>query len=466
MKPLPNYVKDVINVLRSNGFKAYIVGGAVRDLLLGLEPNDYDVATNAKPDEVLAIFKEAGYITVPKGIQYGVVSVIHPATRKEVEIATFRKEYYPLDYDRKNVKVEYADTILDDLARRDFTINALALSPSEGVVDPHGGLNDLRGKVIRFVGNPNERIREDPLRMLRAVRFASKLGFTIHPSTMEAIRRNAGKLRRISRERVGMEVLKAMKGVKPWLFPKLLLESRLHETVLPQLSRMATTHHDRRLGHHGESVLEHTMEAMQRLSKVSKKPELMLACMLHDIGKPEVTTVKNGKTMFPNHEKVGAETARHIVLKEWRLPSALAKYVATVIRHHMLPIYLRNAGLSDEKIIAKLLTKLPTNIALDVLIHAYADTGDKHYLKLAKQLKELASRKQGQAVKPVINGHDIMKIYGLRPGPAIGQIKRKLYEIQVTHRLTRKEDIIRKACEEGVICPPTKREKEHALRTG
>ena len=442
---VPEDVLEAMDVIRRAGGEVYIVGGAVRDLLLGVEPQDYDIATNLRPEEVLEVFAREGWVTVPKGIQYGVASVVHPVTGREIEVATFRREYYPLDYQRRAVEVEYAGNIEEDLARRDFTINAMALSPEGELVDPFGGRFDLERGMVRFVGEPYERIREDPLRMLRAVRFASKYGFQLEPATEKAIREHAGLLRYISRERVGEEVKKAMKGVKPELFPVMLYETGLHWWVLPHLEPMARTRHGVGGHHHGETVLEHTVEVMERMRGVSPEWEFRLASMLHDVGKPWTRWEEGGRVTFHKHEAVGSRIARGLVKHYWRLPGRTARFVGDIVAYHMAPLQMASS-LSGRALASRLRARYG-GLAEPLALHAYADTGEEYWLDVARLIREEMKRP-----KPLLTGHDIMKIYGVPPGPEVGRLKQLLYEIQLRKNITSKEKLIKEACKEGV-CP-------------
>ncbi len=306
---IPRDVLDALLILSSR-FKAYLVGGCVRDLLLGSNPEDYDIATNVRPQQVLELFRELGWITVPKGIEYGVVSVVHPQTRREIEIATFRKEFYARDFDRRSAVVEFSDDLRDDVVRRDFTVNALAMDVHGNVVDYVGGLRDLEDGIIRFVGNPLERIREDPLRMLRAIRLAAKLGFKIEPRTLNAIQQNAELLRYVSWERIGEEIRKAAKTPRFAMFVKLLYESKLYRYAMPELEDMARCRHPSDGSpHRGETVLEHTINVIEQLDRWKADWVTKIAALLHDVGKPRCAQIIGGKLVFWRHEVVGAEIA-------------------------------------------------------------------------------------------------------------------------------------------------------------
>ena len=446
---LPGHVLRVLETLEKAGYEAYVVGGAVRDILLGLEPSDYDVATSARPGEILELFSRLGWRTVPKGIRYGVVSVVDPETREEIEVATFRREYYPLDYARRVVRVEYADSIYEDLSRRDFTVNAMAMDSSGDVVDSFGGIEDLRRGVVRFVGEPSERIREDPLRMLRAARFAARLGFRIDEESLEAIRENHWKLRFVSRERIGVEVFKAMSGKEPWRFPGILYETMLYRVAYPHLGPMAAARHDSRRQHYGETVLEHTADVMRRLAGTGRAaPGLMLAAMLHDVGKPFTARSAGGRVTFHLHEVVGARIATAMVLAHWRLPRRLASFVQAVVKLHHVPLALLDALRDTRRAAARLLSRY-WELAEPLALHAYADTGDEAYLRLLREVEEMKTRHASR----ILTGHDVMAIYGIRPGPEVGRVLRLAQELALRRRLKTKEEVVEALCEEHGICP-------------
>ena len=448
---VPGYVRDVMRVLIGGGFEAFVVGGAVRDSVLGVEPSDWDVATNARPGTVIELFSRAGWRVVPKGVRYGVVSVVHPVVRREVEIATYRREVYVRPGDRRSLVASFSDSLYDDVARRDFTINALAADIDGNVIDYVGGLEDLRRGVIQFVGRPEERIREDPLRMIRALRFAAKLGFVIDEAGFDAIKRMAGMVRFLSRERIGEEVVKAARTPRFALFAELLYESNLYKYIIPEYDDMASVRHPVTKWHYGETVLVHTFDTLRRADEAGLDWRVKLALLLHDTGKPYVFRETGG---FVGHEKVSAEIAKEFVLERLRLSWKVADIVVGIVRSHMWPLHVAtNLGIDvlAEKSIAKYGELAPL-----ILEHAYADTGDKSFLEQARKARKLLS-----VPKPLLNGHDIMEIYGLRPGPEVGRLKRVLYEIQLRYGLTQKADVVRKAAELGIR--PKKRVDEEKV---
>ncbi len=320
----------------------YIVGGFVRDYLRGVVSNDIDIAVK-NLDSVVQRLKSLGYSLSEEAASFRVVKVMLPGAR-HVDVAGFRSETYDLK-SRKPV-VAPAESIIEDSARRDFTINSMSIIVKHvdidngtivGVlIDPHGGLRDLREGVIRAVGNPTVRFLEDPLRMLRALRFAIRLNFRIEENTWNAIRENANELRRVSKERITDELNKMLMVNAPRTV-QLLYESSLWSVVMPFLGPMAEVRHDHRGHHHGESVLQHTIEALQNhltLHGSNVSLASILAVLLHDVGKPSTLAVEGNKITFIGHAEKSAELATEW-LRSMRYPNAIIRLIAPAVSLHM-----------------------------------------------------------------------------------------------------------------------------------
>jgi putative nucleotidyltransferase with HDIG domain len=321
---------------------AYIVGGFVRDVMHGVASNDIDIAVK-NLDSVVQRLKNLGYTLSEEASSFRVVKVMLPGAR-HVDVAGFRTETYDLR-SRKPI-VQPADSIIEDSARRDFTINAMSIIVKQvdverglivGVlIDPHGGLRDLKEGVIRAVGNPTVRFLEDPLRMLRALRFSIKLNFRIEESTWLAIRENVEELRRVSRERINEELSKMLLINAPRAV-QLLYESGLWKVVMPFLGPMATVFHDHRGHHYGESVLQHTIDVLQRhLMLHGNNVSLIsiLAVLLHDAGKPSTAKVEGNKITFIGHAEASARIAEEW-LRNMRYPNNVIRLVVPAIKLHM-----------------------------------------------------------------------------------------------------------------------------------
>ena len=316
---LPKEVKNAIGRLEAAGYEAFAVGGCVRDSLLGNEPGDYDLTTAAKPEETKRVFQ--GEKIVETGIKHGTVTVILGET--PLEITTFRVESEYRD-NRRPERVEFTKSIEEDLARRDFTMNALAYSESRGIVDPFGGEADIKAGIIRAVGDPEKRFREDALRIMRALRFASALGFEIEPETEKALLENRALLLNVSAERLSEELLKLLCGQN--VRRVLMKYTDVLGVILPELLPMKGF--SQQNPHHVYDVLEHSAAAAE---KVPPRPALRLGALLHDVGKPRCFTIdENGVGHFYGHAEISAQMAEEI-LGRLRLDSAAKKEVVSLV---------------------------------------------------------------------------------------------------------------------------------------
>ncbi len=322
---LPEYVKYVIERLENNGFSAYAVGGCVRDSLSGSTPDDYDVATSAKPEEVKNLFPK----TFDTGIKHGTVTVLYE--KNTIEVTTYRKES---EYtgNRRPSSVAFVDDIVLDLARRDFTINAMAYNPRTGLVDPYGGSGDLRRGIIRCVGDANERFCEDALRMLRAIRFSCRLGFEICDDTIKGIENNAELINNISAERIATELEKMLMSDYPERM-MLLYQTGLSAHILPWFDVCMQT--EQNTPYHIYSVGEHILKVV---CNSPKNKYVRLAAFLHDCGKPYVkTTDCDGTDHFKGHEEKSAQMASEI-LKKLRFDNKTISIVKRLVLHHRYDI--------------------------------------------------------------------------------------------------------------------------------
>lgn len=320
---IPAKVKYILDTLHSHGFEAYCVGGCVRDAVLARTPSDWDITTSAKPEEVKACFRR----TIDTGIQHGTVTVMLDKTG--FEVTTYRIDG---DYSdgRHPDSVSFTSNLAEDLRRRDFTINAMAYNERDGLVDLYGGMQDLQKKMIRCVGDPDERFDEDALRILRAVRFAAQLNFEIDPATEAAISRHAEHLRVVSAERIQTEIVKLIVSEHPekWLE---LYRLGITAVILPEFDLcMKTPQHTK---YHMYNVGEHIVKAM---CEIPAEKILRLTMLLHDIGKPEVRwTDSHGTDHFKGHAYVSADMADGI-LRRWKFDNDTRKQVVNLIRWHDL----------------------------------------------------------------------------------------------------------------------------------
>jgi putative nucleotidyltransferase with HDIG domain len=319
---VPEPVRQLIDELVAKGHAAYLVGGSLRDLLLGRTPDDWDLASSARPDELVALLPGAVYENA-----FGTVVVRRDGS--PFEITTFRIEHEYADFRRPH-RLEFGDDVEADLARRDFTINAMAWGrrpgePANGLIDRFGGREDLAARHLRAVGDPDARFREDALRMVRAVRLAATLGFAVEPGTLVAIGANARLVEYLSGERLGAELEKLLGAPTPSTGLALLQQTGLLAVTSPELAAQRGVPQHK---HPGEDLWDHTLRTVD--AAPANRPVVRLAALVHDIGKP--STLANGH--FPHHDAVGAELA-DALLRRLRTPRSVAEAVAHLVRHHM-----------------------------------------------------------------------------------------------------------------------------------
>ena len=319
---LPNTVKFALNSLEKAGYEAFIVGGCVRDILRGEAPSDYDITTSAEPEQTIAVFKNERIIET--GLKHGTVTLIKDGM--PLEITTYRIDGDYID-NRRPDSVIFTRTLTEDLARRDFTVNAFAYSPKTGVIDVFGGKEDLKNGIIRTVGDADRRFNEDALRIMRAIRFASVLGFKIEENTKKSILKNKNLLKNISAERIAAELLKLLTGLNA---KNIILEYiDVLEVILPEIIGMKNF--NQRNPHHIYDVLTHTAVALEN---TPPEPVLRLTMLLHDSGKPDVfTTDESGVGHFYGHPSIGVQKAKS-ALSRLKLDNATTNLALTLIKYH------------------------------------------------------------------------------------------------------------------------------------
>jgi tRNA nucleotidyltransferase (CCA-adding enzyme) len=328
---VPKDVSRVTTTLHEAGFEAYLVGGCVRDLLLGRTPKDWDVTTNAHPEQIQALFDETYYTN-----EYGTVGVVHQEvsdpSHKVIEVTPYRKESGYSDGRRPDT-VEFGVSLEEDLARRDFTVNAIALDPYKGhISDPYKGQQDIAQKLLRAVGSPSERFQEDALRMLRAIRLGAELGFGIEQDTFVALSQNAPLLGKISKERIRDELTRVIMSAHPMEALLHMKHTGLLQFVIPDLMRAVGVEQNQA---HSYPVFEHLLRALQHAADKSWPLETRLAALFHDISKPECRRKgKNGEWTFYGHEVVGSRVTRK-ALTDLRFPKDVVDKVVKMVRWHM-----------------------------------------------------------------------------------------------------------------------------------
>ncbi len=318
---VPSKVERILCTLQEHGYEAYVVGGCVRDAVLGREPEDWDVTTSASPEQVKQLFSR----TVDTGIQHGTVTVLSGETK--CEVTTYRIDGIYED-GRHPSQVTFTSSLREDLRRRDFTINAMAYSEENGLVDLFGGMQDLTDGIIRCVGDPEERFSEDALRMLRAIRFAAQLGFSLAEDVRAAISELSGTLEKVSAERIQAEMVKLIVSPRPDYF-RIAYECGLTAVFLPEFDRIMQQRQNN--PHHKYTAGEHTLIAMQH---IAPDKALRLTMLLHDIGKPDVCwTDEEGTDHFHGHAAASEKRAREI-LKRLKFDNKTINTVCTLIRYH------------------------------------------------------------------------------------------------------------------------------------
>ena len=407
---LPDYIMTCINALEQQGFQAWAVGGCVRDTILGLTPQDYDLCTDALPEQTEAAF--AGYPLVLNGKKHGTVAVI--LDHNMVEITTFRTEGEYLD-NRHPEWVEFVPDINEDLARRDFTVNAMAYSPSRGFADPYGGREDLKNHILRAVGDPEQRFREDSLRILRGARFAVKYRLEPEEATEKAMAELAPLMDNLARERVWAELCKLFLLAREQDLRRFApVITQVIPELAPQLGYDQTNHH------HIHDLYTHTALVT---AAMPRKPHLRWAALLHDLGKPATRTLDDrGEAHYHGHAQVSTELAREVLLR-LKAPTALREQVELLIEKHMVWFPL------DKKVIRRWISKLGFDTFRDLITLQRADclgTGTatdrelNHFAQIDTFIREIEEENACLTLKDLaLDGHDLMAM-GFR-GKEIGE---------------------------------------------
>ena len=413
------YVKNIVQSLEKAGFEAYIVGGCVRDLLMALTTKDWDVTTNARPEKILEIFSDGKYENV-FGTVLVPVKLANGETEAVVEVTTYRSEQGYSDR-RHPDKVVFEDSLEKDLSRRDFTINAMALK-ADGMtlVDFFGGEKDLKKKIIRAVGEPEDRFKEDALRMMRAIRLACQLNFTLEPKTERAIMKMAGGLKFVSAERIRDELVKILESDRADEGIISLQEMKLLQYLIPELERGVGVDQNK---HHIYPVFKHSLLSLKFTP--NKKWQVKLASLLHDIAKPQTKRIIKGGATFYNHDLVGAKVALKIMAR-LKFANADIEKVTTLIKNHM---FYYNVGEVTASSVRRLIRKVGEENLADLIDLRVADRlgsgvpkAKPYKLRHLEYMMEKV-RFDAVSVKMLkINGDDLMKLLNIEPGPKIGAI--------------------------------------------
>jgi tRNA nucleotidyltransferase (CCA-adding enzyme) len=440
---VPEDVLGICRRLREHGRRGWIVGGCVRDLLRGQPAKDWDVATDARPEEVMRIFRKV----IPTGLQHGTVTVVLRGVH--YELTTLRGEGAYSD-GRRPDRVEFVDDITADLARRDFTFNAIALDPVDGhVIDPFEGRKDLDARVVRAVGEARERFAEDGLRVLRAARFAATLGCSIDPDTERAMgeERSLSTFRRVSAERVRDEWLKSMRASRPSVAFEIMRRTSILEITCPEMLESVGCTQNK---WHAYDVWGH---AMACLDACAPDPILRVAALLHDVGKPR-TRAFSDKTQdytFYDHEKVGAEMTEPI-LTRLRFSNEERERIVALVRHHLICY----SDTWTDAAVRRWVRRVGPKLAPDLYALGIADALGKGRDASADiaAIEELRRRAEaeiasGAALGPkdlALKGNDLLRGLGLTPGPLVGELLNELVEVVTEDpRLNERERLLEEA---------------------
>jgi len=421
---VPEPILEVLRAIQEAGHRAYVVGGAVRELLLGEMPGprDWDLGTSATPEEILRLYPKA----IATGVRYGTVTV--PTEAGPCEVTTFRVESEYRDA-RRPERVTFVRELEEDLKRRDFTVNAIAWDPrSDRLVDPVGGLPDLEARLLRAVGDPRERFREDGLRPIRAARFAATLEFTLESETERALPDARAEVGRVAAERVQEELVKMLGAMKPSLGFEVLRRAGLLEPWLPEVHATVAVPQNR---YHAYDVYYHSIYTCD--AAPAGKPVVRLAALLHDVGKPATRAEKeDGEATFYNHQILGERMARE-AMERLRFSRDWTDRVAHLVREHMFDY---RPEWSDAAV-RRFIRSVGVEAIADLFDLRIADnigngrkTGFPHYLEeMRERVDAILEAEEALSVRDLaVDGKDVMSVLGVPPGPRVGEILNQLLE--------------------------------------
>jgi tRNA nucleotidyltransferase (CCA-adding enzyme) len=449
---IPDYIIDILKRLEASGFSVELVGGCVRDLLMSKQPKDWDLTTKARPEQILKVFKDAKYendfgtVLLPCRVEGELLGV--------VEITTYRSEKGYADR-RHPDEVLFEDELDKDLERRDFTINAMALQLSkEGeynfsdhhfkLIDLFGGQKDIKKKVIRAVGEPIDRFKEDALRMIRAVRFAAQLGFSLEPKTQRAMLKMAGSVKFVAKERIKDELIKILASEQPAEGFMALHKSKLLQYIMPELEQGVDVKQNH---HHIYPVFKHNILSLKNCP--SKEWPVRLAALLHDVAKPKTRRLIDGQATFYNHEYVGAKMVDRMMTR-LKFSNEDRIRVVNLVRNHM---FYYNVGEVTAASVRRLINKVGKENLQDLIHLRVADRlGSGTPKAMPYKLRHLQYMMEKVQHDPVsvkmlaVNGNDLMSQLKLAPGPKIGAILEVLLgEVLENPDLNNREELIKRA---------------------
>lgn len=434
---LPQEVQTILDKFSNANYQIYIVGGAVRDLLMGKKVSDWDFTTDAKPEEILKLFPDGFYdnkfgtvgITMESARGGGERVARRQAPEQQVyEITTMRRESDYQDF-RHPDKIKWTDKIVEDLGRRDFTINAMALNPDNQIIDPFKGQQDLEKKLIKSVNSPKVRFTEDGLRLIRAVRFSTQLGFKIEENTLKAVKENAYLITKISWERIRDELLKILASNHPHEEVSLLKDTGLLESILPEVTKcfgivQEGPKHDRIY-----DIGEHSFLSLKLCP--STDPLVRLAALIHDIGKPDTMAIQpDGNVTFYGHDVVGGRLAKNVA-ERLKLSNKQTDKLVKLVRWHLFTV--------DENQTDSAIRRFIKNVGLeniaDMMDLRVGDRlGGGTQKAVSWRMEEFRKRIDQVLEQPFsvidlkVSGHDVMKILGIKPGKKVGEVLNQLFQ--------------------------------------
>jgi tRNA nucleotidyltransferase (CCA-adding enzyme) len=416
---IPQQVQYILDTLEKHKHQAFVVGGCVRDSIIGKLPGDWDIATDALPEKVKQLFPKS----VDTGIKHGTVTIIMDGI--SYEVTTYRIDGEYLD-NRKPESVSFTSSIEEDLSRRDFTINAIAYNPLRGIVDPFSGIDDINNRTIKAVGDPNKRFSEDALRMLRAVRFSAQLGFSINKATLHAISRNCQLIEKISAERIRDELTKIVLSDNPFCF-SLLMDTKLIKYTLPEFENCFLTIQNN--PYHVYNVAMHTLHSV---ANIEKNKVLRWTMLFHDIGKPgSKTTDEKGIDHFYNHQQLSVKLSK-IAMQRLRFDSRSIDKILLLVKCHDMQIK------AEYKAVRRAISKVGEDVFEDLLKVIEADKKAQNPKFLEERLERFKRlwqiyrdiREKGQCTSLkslAVNGDDLIAL-GIKPGKEIKELLDNLLE--------------------------------------
>lgn len=446
MMEIPEVIKEIIEKLKKQGFEAFVVGGCVRDLLRGEKPKDWDITTNAKPDQIMQIFPKSFYEN--RFFTVTVLTQSEDPTLKEVEITTFRREAKYTDKRHPDF-VEFAQNLEEDLKRRDFTINAIALSLEKErmkIIDPFGGQQDLKQRIIKTVGDPKERFGEDALRMMRAVRFAVTLGegWKIDEKTEGAIKENAYLISLIAKERIRDEFVKIIMTERAMEGIEILRRLNLLQYIVPEILEGYNVSQNK---HHVFDCYWHYLKSLDFAAKKNFSLHVRLASLFHDIGKPRTKKGEGPNATFYGHEIVSAKMTTQI-MERLKFPKKDIEKVAKLVRYHL---FYFNPGEVSESSVRRLIRKVGMENMEELLQLRMADRigsgvpkAEPYRLRYLRYMIEKVSRDPISPKMLKINGENIKRILKIKPGPKVGQILTILLDKVIENPELNEKEILEK----------------------